>query len=218
VRLPALHVITDDAVLARPGFIDTARALLGLAGPDVALHVRGPGTAARALLARTAALVPEARRAGALLLVNDRIDVALAADADGVQLGERSLGVRDARRLVGGRWIGRSVHDAAAAVRAVADGTDFLVLGTIYATPSHVGRPGAGPDAVRAVVARVHRPVLAIGGITPDRVAAVVAAGAAGVAVQRAVWDAPGTSGLEACLAALRAARPADGPGEEGST
>lgn len=125
----------------------------------------------------------------ALLFVNDRVDVAVACEADGVQLGELSLPLDAARRLAGRRLlIGRSVHSVEGAVAA--KGADLLVLGTIYATASHPGEPASGPGLVRDTVHATSLPVVAIGGITPANAADVVAAGAAGVAVVGAILGA----------------------------
>lgn len=189
-RLPRLHVVTDDRVLARPGFPAAARAVLERGGGGVALHLRGPHAGGRALHALAEALAPAARRTGALLLVNDRVDVALAAGADGVQLGRRSLLPADARRLLGpGPLVGASVGTPAGARDAAAGGAGFLLAGSVYATASHPGRAGIGAAAL-AEIASAGVPVVAVGGITPGRVAEVRAAGAHGVAAIRAVWDA----------------------------
>ncbi|MEJ2215966.1 MAG: thiamine phosphate synthase [Gemmatimonadota bacterium] len=178
--LPRLHVITSDDVLRAPGFLDRARALVGVHGPAMALHVRGHGLGGRELLAIVRGL------AGAsTLLVNDRLDVALATDA-GAQIGCRSLPVAAARRLLPDRWLGYSAHAAQEAEDAVRAGADFVVLGTIFATPSHPGWNGSGTGLVRET-ARV-APVIAIGGITPERVEPCLAAGARGVAVLGGVW------------------------------
>lgn len=177
-------------MLGRPDFPDAARAVLARGGPGVALHLRGPHTAGRALFALAGELVPAARAAGALLLVNDRVDVALAAGADGVQLGRRSMLPADARRLLGpDAPIGASVGDAAGARDAAASGAGFLVAGSVYPTASHPGREGIGPGAL-AELAAAGVPVVAVGGIVPARVAELRAAGAHGVAAIRAVWDA----------------------------
>jgi thiamine-phosphate pyrophosphorylase len=183
-------VITDDAVLASPDFGDAARAALAAGGKRLVLHLRGPATSGATLFALASALVPVARRSGARLVVNDRIDVALAAGADGVQLGRRSLTVSDARAAWPEAWIGTSVHSAPEAVEAGRAGTDFLVLGTIYATPSHPGMPGAGVGGIGEAVTQVRVPVVAIGGIDANRIGEVAGAGAAGVAVLSAVWGA----------------------------
>ncbi len=183
-------MITDDTVLARPSFDDDAAAILRAGGDRIAFHLRGPRTSGARLYGHAATLAPAARSARAKLIVNDRVDVARAARAHGVQLGARSLDPRAARRAWPDAWIGTSVHAADGAAAAVEAGTDFLVLGTIYSTASHPGHPGDGASLVRATVDAVGAPVVAIGGISEGRVAEVAAAGAAGVAVLGAVWHA----------------------------
>ena len=131
-----------------------------------------------------------ARAAGSLLVVNDRVDVALAAGADGVQLGRRGITVADARRLGGGVRIGASVHGLGEAREAVDGGADWLLAGSVYATASHPGRPGAGTGLIEAVAA-LGVPVIGIGGVTPERVREVGGAGAAGIAAIRGIWDQP---------------------------
>jgi thiamine-phosphate diphosphorylase len=187
-RAPPLHVVTDDEVLATPAFAGRAAEVIRNVGDRLALHLRGPRSSGRALFEIASALAPAAAEAGALLLVNDRVDVALASGASGVHLGLRGMTVADTRRLVGAeRVVGRSVHSAREAEEAA--GADFLLVGTIFATPSHPGRPGAG-TALLGELGRLGVPLIAIGGITADRVPDVRAAGAAGIAVQRAVWAA----------------------------
>lgn len=133
----------------------------------------------------------EATRGRALLVVNDRVDVALACGAEGVQLPEEGLPVRAVRQLVGaGLLIGRSVHSVEGARVAAAEGADFLVFGTVYPSRSHPEGPAAGTMALRAVVKAVRVPVLGIGGITAGNVGAVMAAGACGVAVISAILGA----------------------------
>jgi thiamine-phosphate pyrophosphorylase len=189
-RLPRLHAVTDDAVLARPDFPARAREVLERGGGGVALHLRGPRVGGRLLHDLAAALVPAARASGALLLVNDRVDVALAAGADGVQLGRRSLLPADARLLLGdGPLVGVSVGTRAEVWDAAQGGADFVLAGSVYATASHPGRMAMGPERL-AELAVLGVPLVAIGGVTPGRVDAVRAAGAYGVAAIRAVWDA----------------------------
>ena len=195
--LPRLHVVTDDSMLARGGFEARAIAALEAGGPGVALHLRGPRTDGSALYRLASALVPHARRSGTLLVVNDRLDVALALEVDGVHVGHRSLGVRIARGLLGeDLWLGASVHDAKEASAARQEGADYAFLGTIFETPSHPGRVGMGVEGLAATVGRVGGlPIVAIGGIDPARVPEVLAAGAYGVAVVRGIWDAREASG-----------------------
>lgn len=191
MTVPWLHVVTDDAVLAAAGFRDRAAALLQAHGPSVALHVRGHGTPGRALYQLAASLVGPAGATGATLLVNDRIDVALAAGC-GAQIGRRSIPVASARSLLGDRVaLGCSVHDPGEAAAAVVAGADFVVLGTIWPTPSHPGAGGAGLGIVAEVAATVAAPVVVIGGVTPQRAREAMDAGGHGVAVLRGVWAAP---------------------------
>lgn len=190
--LPRLHVVTDDDVLARRSWLETAYGVLDVGGPGVALHVRGPGTAPRAILEVTTALVERAGATGASVFVNDRVDVALAGRADGAHLGGRSLPPSAARAVLGaGRWIGVSCHDVDEITEAVRGGADYAFVGTIFRTPSHPGTEGAGLDAVEVAVGRTPElPVLGIGGIGPVEAARVAAVGAYGVAAIRGVWDA----------------------------
>jgi len=191
-RVPALHVVTDDDVLARAEFPGLAAALLSAGGARVALHVRGPRADGGVLYRLTRALLEPARACGALLAVNDRVDVALTAGAGAVHLGRRSLPLAEARRILGpGARVGVSTHDDEEVARAVEEGAHWVFAGTIYETPSHEASAPRGSVAVsgaRAAAGGV--PVLAIGGVTPERVAEVCHAGAHGVAVIRGIWDA----------------------------
>jgi thiamine-phosphate pyrophosphorylase len=209
-----LHLVAADEVLDRPDFAELAAALLELGRRNLALHLRAHGRPGGALWTLAGRVAPAARAAGTLLVLNDRVDIALALAAapaagapaapagargralahwlPGVQLGARSLPVAAVRRVLPqGMPVGVSVHDVAEAAGAAGAGADWLLLGTIYATPSHPGRPGAGPALVRTVAAVTALPLIAIGGLTPERVGPVVGAGAHGVAVLRGVWSAP---------------------------
>jgi len=126
----------------------------------------------------------------ALLLINDRIDVALAAGAHGVELGTNSLPTPVARTLVPDSLIGRSVHSVTHAAEAVADGADLLVVGTMFASRSHPGMMPAGPSLIRKAAALATVPIIGIGGITAANATQVIAAGASGVAVIRSISEA----------------------------
>jgi thiamine-phosphate pyrophosphorylase len=118
----------------------------------------------------------------ALLFVNDRIDVALAAGAHGVQLGGDSLPTEAARQLAPDLLIGRSVHDVAQAADAVRNEADLLVVGTMFASRSHPGQAPSGPSLVRKIGGLTGLPLVGIGGITPINAPQVIGAGASGVA------------------------------------
>jgi len=188
--LPRLHAITDERIARRSDLEDVARALARGGGANLALHARG-----RALsglehydLSFHLSNVPSP------LVVNDRLDIALALHAVGVQLSARSLPVSAARRLDTTWWIGKSVHDLAEAEAARAEGADYLLVGPVYATATHPGRPPIGLD-ILSRIARLDLPVIAIGGIDTERAREVKAAGAYGVAAIRALWDAADPEG-----------------------
>ena len=124
----------------------------------------------------------------ALLIVNDRVDVALMSGADGVQLGEVGLDVPDVRELVGpDMLIGRSVHSEVGAVDAECQGADFLILGTVFESSTHPDGQVGGLELVREVTRAVGIPVLAIGGITACNIGSVLDVGASGGAVVSAI-------------------------------
>lgn len=189
-ELPRLHVLVDDRVVAREDFLDAASEILAAGGERVAFHLRAPRSTGRAVFRLADSLAPVATDTRSLLLVNDRVDVAVAAGAAGVHLGARGLALEDARRLLGpDRLLGASVHTAEEAHRATLAGADYLLAGTLYDTPSHPGRRGTGPDWLREV-AGTGIAIVGIGGVTLDRVPRIMRAGAWGVAVIRAVWEA----------------------------
>lgn len=126
----------------------------------------------------------------ALLFVNDRVDVALAAGAHGIELGGTGLPTETARTLAPDLLIGRSVHDVARAGEAVAGGADLLVVGTMFATRSHPGLTPAGPSLVRKIAGLTTVPLVGIGGITAANARQVIAAGASGVAAITAIASA----------------------------
>jgi thiamine-phosphate pyrophosphorylase len=151
-----------------------------------------------------AAAVMETVGDDALVVINNRVDVALAIDAGGVQLGERGPAVKAARRVGGDDWlIGRSVHSLEGSLKAETDLADYLLLGTLYETASHSGQPGVGIDLISEVAASVQLPIIGIGGINPERAADVMSAGARGVAVIGAIL---GSDDPERAAANLRTA------------
>ena len=184
-------------------------------GVDI-VQLREKDMAAGPLLELALALrrITESR---ASLFVNDRLDVALACYADGVQLGEDSIPVEAARNLVGGDiLISRSVHGVAGGLDAARAGADALVFGAVYATASHPGRPPGGLAPLAELAGHGVAPVLGIGGITPENVGEVVGAGASGAAVITAITESPdpqesARSLRRAMTEAWKQARPAEG-------
>jgi len=186
--LPRLHAVTDAAVLAAEDF-GVRAAAIAAAGPAVALHARDHAASGAALVRAAARMMALARPPEAAVFVNGRPDIAAAVHASGVQLAGGDLAPADARRVYPVGWIGRSVHDVAEAGAAVREGADFLLVGSVYPTATHPGRPAAGLDPVRAAAA-LGPPVIAIGGIDAARASEVRAAGAYGVAAITALWRA----------------------------
>jgi hydroxymethylpyrimidine kinase/phosphomethylpyrimidine kinase/thiamine-phosphate diphosphorylase len=132
-----------------------------------------------------------AAAAGIPFIINDRVDVALAVNADGVHLGQRDLPVEVARRILPHAVIGRSSHEAAHATRALAERADYFAVGPVWETPTKPGRKAAGVKYVREVAAlNVGIPWYAIGGINLDNIREVIEAGASRIAVVRAILDA----------------------------
>jgi thiamine-phosphate diphosphorylase len=184
--LPRLHAITDERIARRPEMDAIARALADGGGSDLAIHARGRELTGREHydLAFRLAVLPS------YLFVNDRLDVALAVPVAGVQLAYGSLPVSAARALNPVWWIGKSVHDLAEAEAARTAGADYLVVGPVFATASHPGRAPLGLKRLKAIIkAADGLPVIAIGGITADRVREVRKSGAYGIAAIRALWD-----------------------------
>jgi thiamine-phosphate diphosphorylase len=164
------------------------------------VQVRDHGATAAELYAFTVAVLAECRPSGVRVAVNDRVDVALAAGADGVQLGARSLPLAVVRALAPRLACGGSVHDRAAAPAAAAAGAAWLTFGHVFPSASHPDEPPRGLAALAEVVSAVALPVIAIGGIGPAQVPAVCRAGAAGVAVISAILAAPDPGAAAAAL------------------
>ena len=190
LKIPVVHAVTSDEIVARADFLDVACAVMSALGARGALHLRaGRATAAR-LQALAAGLEAAQAVTGAWLVVNDRLDLALACRARGAQLTSRSLRVADARRAAPALAVGASVHSLAEARAAAEEGASWLVAGHVFATATHPGEEGRGLPFVRAVVAAVEVPVVAIGGVKPEHCAVLRQAGAYGLAVIRGIWDA----------------------------
>lgn len=185
-----LVVITSEDLAGPNDVVNVVQRALSAGAPSIQL--RAKEATARELTAMVQVLLPSVRAAGSLLFVNDRLDVALAAGADGVHLGPDDLPVRDVRSTVADDFIvGYSTDDPEEAAQAQADGADYLGSGTVYAT-TNKSDPGEviGVEGLRRVVEAVSIPVVGIGGITPDRAEAVAETGASGIGVIGAVMSA----------------------------
>jgi thiamine-phosphate pyrophosphorylase len=199
--VPPLVLVTDRRATAGRDLVAVAEAALD-AGLR-AIQLRDKDLPGRPLFALAERLREATARRGALLLVNDRVDVALAVEADGVHLGGGALPVAVVRALLPPHaLIGVSTH---APGEPDAAGADFLFFGSVHPTP---GKTAQGETALAAAVAAARVPVLAIGGIGPREVPGTCAAGAAGVAVIRAILgEADPGAATRALLAALAASR-----------
>lgn len=190
--LGRLHVITDTVLQDRLSHVDLAR-LAAAGGADaVQLREKRPWTT-RALVEAAVAIRRALEGTPAILVVDDRVDVAAAAGARAVHLGRDDLDVRTARRLLGpDALIGGTANSLAEALRVAATDVDYLGVGPVFGTRSKANpAPPLGLDGLGAIVAAAGKPVLAVGSVTPGRVAEVLGAGAHGVAVISAVVCAP---------------------------
>jgi thiamine-phosphate pyrophosphorylase len=186
----SLCLVTDRTRTRGRDLVTVVAACLAAGLSAVQVREKDLGAADLATLCRR--LRPLTLDAEALLIVNDRVDVALAVGADAVQRTSTSLSVRDMIAVADKRLhIGASVHALQEAIDAESQGADWVVFGPVYDTPSkRVYGPAQGLTRLEAVARAVGVPVVAIGGITPERVAEVRAAGAAGVAVISAILEA----------------------------
>lgn len=187
-----LCVITDPALAAGRDHVQIAQAALA-GGADI-IQLRDKSGSLRDLLPQARAMQALCRAAGALFIVNDRVDLALAAEADGAHVGQEDLPAEAARRLLGpSRILGVSTHDAAQARRALADGADYIGFGPMFATGTKAtGYSPRGAEGLRAIRALVGGlPILAIGGISLVNVAEVMRAGATTPAIISGVVAAP---------------------------
>ncbi|MCK9278391.1 MAG: thiamine phosphate synthase [Methanoculleus sp.] len=182
-----LYVITDEQI--GHGLSHTEIARRAVAGGADTIQLRDKRLSGRDLLIVASAIRKVTRDAGALFIVNDRLDVAIAAGADGVHLGESDLPIEHARRIAPpGFIIGASVGSVATAVRAGAAGADYVALSPTFSTASKDDAgPGRGLAVLSAIRSAVSLPLVAIGGITPENAVDVIAAGADGVCVISAV-------------------------------
>ncbi|HEV3049795.1 MAG TPA: thiamine phosphate synthase [Longimicrobium sp.] len=185
-----LIVVTDPDCGAGCTVVDVVRAALRGGAPAIQLRMKD--ASAREMTELGRALLAETRPAGALLFINDRVDVAIAAGADGAHVGQDDLPVHAARAITPpGFLLGVSAETAELARAAEADGADYVGVGPVYVTGSKADAGDAvGPERIAEVAAAVRIPVVGIGGITIDNAPPVLHAGAAGIAVISAVMRA----------------------------
>lgn len=181
-QLPRLHAVTNDEIIALPDFHQRAVALAS--SPRTAVHIRSGSLTGRQLtdLAENTIRSSSSRQ----VFVNDRVDVARIVGAAGVHLPANGLSVEAARSIVQPEcWIGRSTHNPEEVERAAVEGADYVFLGPIWHTPSHLDREPLGPEVLSHAY---DIPVIAIGGVTPETAPKCLASGAYGVAMVSALW------------------------------
>jgi thiamine-phosphate pyrophosphorylase len=188
----SVYLVTDRTLCGARGVLDTVREAIAAGGVTI-VQLRDPEAKTRALVEEARALVALLRPANIPFIVNDRVDVALAADADGVHVGQKDMAVADVRRLIGRKLLlGLSITSEADLDKADLAGVDYLGVGPIYASPT---KPDAAPPiaigGLRAVAERTRLPIVAIGGLHAGNAEEAILAGAQGVAVVSAVCAAP---------------------------
>jgi len=184
--LPRLFAFTDETIRLSRRTPASAAAIASLGAP-VALVARDHLATGAELTEFTAALHIITRPAGAALIVGGRPEIASALGAQGIQLRALDLSPVDARTVFQIGWIGRSVHSVDEAKMAVDEGADYVVAGPVFETPTHPGMTPWGISLIQKV-SQLNLPVIAIGGMTPERSQHVFEAGAWGVAAISALW------------------------------
>jgi len=197
----SVYVITDRRVAGERSILDVVRA--AIRGGATVVQLREKEASTREMVELGQALHEITREARVPLIVNDRLDVALAIDAEGVHVGQDDMPAHLARQLIGpDKILGVSASTVEEARQAEGDGADYLGVGDVYGTPTKpdAGEP-IGVEGLAEIARAVSVPVVGIGGITPDNAKAVIRAGAVGVAVISAVV---GASDPEAAARRLR--------------
>ncbi len=185
------YLVADQSEAGDRSVLDIVRA--AIQGGVTAVQLRAKHATTREMVELGQAMHELTQAANIPLIINDRVDVALAVAAEGVHLGPTDLPVNLARQIIGpNRLLGVSVMTVAQAQAASVEGADYLGAGSVFDTPSKTDAgPAIGLDGLTAIVRASPLPVVAIGGITPDNVAAVLATGVAGVAVISAIVGMP---------------------------
>lgn len=183
-----LYVVTDES--SSPSHLqDTLRK--AMVGGCTAIQLRRKAVSGREFVQLGHALRSLTREWGCLFLVNDRVDVALAVDADGVHVGQDDIPCRDVRRLMRDKWIGVSASTVEEAKQAERDGADYLGVGALFPTRSKADATPTPLPGLRAIAEAVRMPIVGIGGIERQNAASVIEHGAAGIAVVSAIMSAP---------------------------
>lgn len=186
-----LCLVTDRGLAGGRSLVEVG--LAAARGGATMVQLREKDATTRAFLEEARALKAALTPLGAPLIINDRLDIALAVDADGVHVGQSDMPVAEARRLLGpGKLIGLSITTVDEARRPDAEAADYLGVGPIHLQQTKAdAAPPLGLDGLRQVRALTKKPIVAIGGLTPENSASALAAGADGLAVVSAIVAAP---------------------------
>lgn len=186
----SLYLVTDRGLSLGRSTVDIVRA--AVAGGATCVQLREKSCSTRDFLTEARLVRELLRGTNVPLIINDRIDVALAVQADGVHLGQTDMPIRDARRLVGRAMvIGISAESPDDALRAEAEGADYIGISPVFSTPTKTDTaPALGLEGVTTIRRRVSIPLVGIGGIHRENAAAVIRAGCHGLAVVSAIVSA----------------------------
>jgi thiamine-phosphate pyrophosphorylase len=186
-KIGKLHVLTDTALQSRFSHIELTR--LAIAGGADTIQYRQKSGSTREMIEIAQNMKQLCTEAGATFIVNDRLDVAVAAEADGVHLGQDDFPVPLARELIGeGRIIGGSAATMEEARKCLSEGADYVGFGPVFPTTSKDDAgPVSGIDILRQVVETISLPIIAIGGVAAENIPDVMRTGAHGIAVISAV-------------------------------
>jgi thiamine-phosphate pyrophosphorylase len=186
-KIGRLHVLTDTVLQTRFSHIELVR--LAISGGADTIQFRQKSGTTREMIKTARALKDMCKESGVTFIVNDRLDVAMAVDADGVHLGQNDFPIPLAREILGKQCvIGGSAATIEEARKCLADGADYVGFGPVYTTASKEDAgPASGIGVLTEVVRTIPLPIIAIGGITPQNTPELIAAGAYGIAVISAV-------------------------------
>ena len=188
--IPIVHAVTSDDIASRPGFLDRAAGVMRALGPRGAVHLRTHRLSASELHALAGKLAEVQAESGCWLVINDRVDVALASGARAIQLTSRSMRIADALSVAPKLPVGASVHTPEEAEAAEREGATWTVAGHVFPSDADPAEDARGEAFIAGVSGRTGLPVIAIGGVKPQHVLALRRAGAWGVAVIRGIWSA----------------------------
>jgi thiamine-phosphate pyrophosphorylase len=182
-----LHVLTDTQLQKRFSHVELTE--MAIAGGADAIQFRQKQGSTREMIETACRMKELCARAGVIFIINDRVDIAIASDADGVHLGQDDFMIPLARRLLGdGRIIGGSAGNINEAMKCVKEGADYIGFGPVYPTRSKDDAgPATGIMIIRQMIKEISIPVIAIGGVNSGNVSEIIGAGAHGIAVISAV-------------------------------